>query len=68
MTNSNTGGMAWKPSWTSKESATRLPDGMLCFCVGKQNGEPYCPCMMKAKGVFRRNGRWIEPEHDLGEA
>jgi len=18
-----------------------------CFCIGRQNGEPYCPCMMR---------------------
>ncbi len=38
-----------------------------CFCIGKQNGEPYCPCEMRSKKVYKRNGRWIEPEKDLGE-
>lgn len=38
-----------------------------CFCSGPVNNEPYCPCVMKAKGVFKRKGKWIEPEHDLGE-
>lgn len=37
-----------------------------CNCIGPQNGQPYCPCEMKAKNVFERNGRWIEPEKDLG--
>lgn len=37
-----------------------------CHCIGPQNGQPYCPCEMKAKKVFERNGRWIEPEKDLG--
>lgn len=37
-----------------------------CNCIGPQNGQPYCPCQMKAKNVFERNGRWIEPEKDLG--
>lgn len=37
-----------------------------CGCIGPQNGEPYCPCMMRAKGIVRRNGRWVEPERDLG--
>lgn len=35
-----------------------------CGCVGPQNGQPRCPCMMR--GVIQRNGRWIEPERDLG--
>lgn len=35
-----------------------------CGCVGPQNGEPLCPCMMR--GVRQRNGRWIRPEEDLG--
>ncbi len=35
-----------------------------CFCVGPQNGEPRCPCMMR--GLVQRDGRWIEPEKDLG--
>lgn len=39
-----------------------------CGCIGPQNGEPLCPCMMRAKGVYRRDGRWIEPERDLGPA
>ena len=40
-----------------------------CCCVGKQNGEPYCPCKMRQLGIFKRNGRWIKPaqaEQDLG--
>lgn len=39
---------------------------MSCNCIGSQNNEPYCPCQMREKGVFKRNGRWIEPEKDLG--
>lgn len=35
-----------------------------CGCVGPQRGEPYCPCRMR--GVIQRDGRWIEPERDLG--
>lgn len=42
--------------------------GTPCFCTGPQNGEPYCPCLMRAKGVYKRGNRWVEPEHDLGEA
>ena len=24
-----------------------------CFCVGRQNGEPCCPCEMRARGIFK---------------
>ncbi len=34
--------------------------------MGPQNGEPFCPCMMNRLGVLKRNGRWVEPEKDLG--
>jgi len=37
-----------------------------CGCIGPQNGEPYCPCAMRARRVYQRDGRWIEPEKDLG--
>lgn len=35
-----------------------------CYCIGPQNGQPLCPCMMK--GLIVRNGRYIRPEEDLG--
>jgi hypothetical protein len=35
-----------------------------CFCVGPQNGEPRCRCQMR--GIIIRDGRYIEPERDLG--
>ena len=35
-----------------------------CNCIGPQNNEPKCPCMMR--GVVERDGRWIETERDLG--
>lgn len=35
-----------------------------CGCVGPQSGQPKCPCLMR--GVIERDGRWIEPERDLG--
>lgn len=35
-----------------------------CNCVGPRPGEPRCPCMMR--GLIKRDGRWIEPERDLG--
>lgn len=37
-----------------------------CYCVGPQNGEPLCPCQMRARNVKLVNGRWVEPEKDLG--
>lgn len=37
-----------------------------CACIGPQNGEPRCPCMMRS--VIERDGRWIERERDLGPA
>jgi hypothetical protein len=36
----------------------------ICGCIGPQNGEPKCPCAMR--GVFQRDGRWIQAEVDLG--
>lgn len=27
-----------------------------CFCIGPQNGEPYCPCMMK--DLVQIEGAW----------
>ena len=35
-----------------------------CACIGPQNVQPRCPCMMR--GLVQRDGRWIEPERDLG--
>lgn len=37
-----------------------------CFCIGPMNGEPLCPCMMRARNIQKKNGRWVEPEKDLG--
>ena len=42
-----------------------------CFCVGPQDGAPCCPCEVRNRGLFVRDGRWIEPargERDLGAA
>lgn len=30
----------------------------------ENGGVPYCPCRMR--GIIQRDGRWIEPERDLG--
>lgn len=38
--------------------------GHACNCVGPQPGKPRCPCMMR--GIIERDGRWVEPERDLG--
>jgi hypothetical protein len=35
-----------------------------CNCLGKQPGFPRCPCQMR--GLIERDGRWIQPEQDLG--
>lgn len=35
----------------------------MCNCVGPQNGEPMCPCMMS--GVAVRDGHYVL-ERDLG--
>lgn len=37
-----------------------------CNCMGPQNGEPFCPCMMNRLGIFKRDGKWIEPEKIVG--
>ncbi len=37
-----------------------------CYCTGCKNGEPFCPCIMKEKGIIQRNGRWVRPEKDCG--
>ncbi len=35
-----------------------------CNCIGPQNGEPLCPCLMR--NVIERDGRYIKREQDLG--
>lgn len=35
-----------------------------CFCMGPLRDEPFCPCMMRAKGVRKKNGRWVIPPQD----
>jgi hypothetical protein len=32
--------------------------------MGPQNGEPLCPCQMRAKGVFKRDAEWILPAQE----
>lgn len=41
-------------------------DSQACCCIGPQNGEPLCPCMMRSRGIYREDGHWIQPEKDLG--
>jgi len=48
----------------AKRIKQELEGARACNCIGPQNGEPRCPCMMR--GLIQRNGRWIEPEKDLG--
>lgn len=45
--------------WTKKGA----PTTHACFCIGPQNGQPLCPCMMR--GVQIINGRYVRIE-DLG--
>lgn len=35
-----------------------------CFCIGPQNGEPVCPCLMKEVQI--QDGRYVMPKRDLG--
>lgn len=44
--------------------ASRISNAHACNCVGPQYGQPRCPCMMR--NVRIKNGRYIEPERDLG--
>lgn len=37
-----------------------------CACIGPQNGQPLCPCGMRA--VVVKDGRYTLPERDLGPA
>lgn len=32
-----------------------------CFCTGPQPGEPYCPCEMRRRGIYKRGKQWVEP-------
>jgi hypothetical protein len=47
-------------------------EAQACHCIGPQNGCPVCPCEARKRGIFQRDGRWIEParpargERDLG--
>ena len=50
-------------SWASVITKD-LVESSPCCCVGPQNREPLCPCKMR--GVIKRNGRYIQPEVDLG--
>lgn len=43
-------------SW---QSATSDGGGVRsCFCIGPQNGQPKCPCMMV--NMRQIDGRWVE--------
>lgn len=39
-------------------------EGHMCNCVGPQPGQPKCPCQMRH--LIQRDGRWIQPEVDMG--
>tara|TARA_R110000851_G_scaffold46306_3_gene112666 strand:- start:1877 stop:2188 length:312 start_codon:yes stop_codon:yes gene_type:complete len=60
------GGDAW---FISQQAHDRIVRGALngvqsCNCIGPQTGFPKCPCLMQ--GLEQRDGRWVEPEKDLG--
>lgn len=38
-------------------------DARSCYCIGPQNGQPFCPCQMQ--GVEIRDGRYVRVQ-DLG--
>lgn len=48
--------------------AVSTPDTVpvACNCIGPQNGEPVCPCMMRSVRIV--NGRYVRVERDLGPA
>lgn len=43
-----------------------LPVYESCYCTGPIGGAPYCPCEMRNRKIVIRDGRFIEPEKDLG--
>lgn len=49
---------------SASDDYVRQTGSHACNCVGPQNGQPRCPCLMA--GLVQRDGRWIEPERDLG--
>ena len=51
-------------SWHSITPDQNARDTYACNCIGPQPGFPRCPCQMR--GLIQRDGRWIEPEKDLG--
>ena len=52
--------------WLDKAGEMPIPPSRICNCIGPQNGQPLCPCMMR--GVRVKNGRYVMPERDLGPA
>ena len=53
--------IADRAAWLKANMPPRLE---ACACIGPQNGQPRCPCAMR--GVIVRDGRYIQPEQDLG--
>lgn len=45
-------------SWSGGYVHTPSSDARACGCIGPQNGQPRCPCMMR--GMRQINGRWVE--------
>ena len=44
-----------------------MTESAACHCMGPQNGEPFCPCMMNRLGIIKRGDKWIEPEKVVGD-
>lgn len=49
-----------KPYWIANEDEPKM---RACNCIGPQNGQPLCPCMMR--GVEIKDGRYVRTV-DLG--
>ena len=44
---------------------TAIAGSFMCGCIGPQNGEPLCPCMMRSVKII--DGRYVRVQ-DLGPA
>lgn len=39
---------------------------MTCACMGPQNGQPLCPCRMRAADEYRRKYPEMQPQQSRG--
>lgn len=49
----------------SSQSAIDMGRSRACNCIGPQNGQPRCPCMME--GIIQRDGKWVQQERIVGD-